>query len=122
MFRTLKIFQLIIALAILIIFFKYEDIIDGYKVIFLSFSAFFRIGMRILNVIDLLVLDFLMSVVLILILPIITYILRKRIKFLKLNVQYHSFSLIVISFLFVFAPLVTSVHPNFQKNFFKTIS
>ncbi len=60
--------------------------------------------------------DLFISVTVFTLLPIVIFIVRKRIKILKMKISFSSLVIMLLLFGLLFAPIITNYNPNFQKN------
>ena len=69
-----------------------------------------------IRLMDLRLFDALLSSILFIIIPIILFIFRKKLLWLKHSLSFSSLVLLLLFFAFVFAPLITDENPEFQKD------
>lgn len=106
----------LLALLILILVFRYELVLNTYLLfvffIKLLFADYFvASGQFSLNIFD-----YFLSAFLIIIIPLVMIIKRNSFQFLNTRISYTSVTVILLLIVYVFAPLITSSHPEFQKN------
>lgn len=111
-----KIWQILIFLVIIIILFRLSRIIFGLKFIWLFFLSIIQADFDAFSILDLQLIDILVSILLILIIPIIIFATRNKFRLFQFHSDLYSTFLILILFAFVFAPLMTNINPNFQKD------
>ncbi|MDR3667521.1 MAG: ABC transporter permease [Ignavibacteriaceae bacterium] len=104
------------SVLILILVFRFEYIINSFLLLFYFIKLFFTdysiaAGQCTLNLFDCF-----LSAILIIILPAVIVIYRKSLRFLNSGVSFSSITIIILFILYVFAPLITTSHPEFQKN------
>ena len=69
-----------------------------------------------IRLMDLRLFDALLSLILFIIIPIMLFIFRKKLDWLKHSLNFSSLVLFVLFFAFVFAPLITDENPEFQRD------
>lgn len=113
---TLKIWQLIIILCIILLTFQFSLIIDllslGISYLIFLISDFQKA--KALFTVELV--DYLFACFLLIILPIYLFLRGRKYSIFKARLSFAASILVILSFLFIFAPLVTTTHPDFQKN------
>jgi peptide/nickel transport system permease protein len=60
--------------------------------------------------------DYFLSALLIIIIPTVIYIKRNAFHFLNTRISFTSFTIFLLLIVYIFAPLIASSHPEFQKN------
>jgi peptide/nickel transport system permease protein len=80
---------------------------------FLLLTNDFQVAIQIL---DLRLLDVLISVALFILIPVIFLLFRKNLKWLSVIINFSSTILILLLLAFIFAPLITDENPEFQKD------
>ncbi|NOX65099.1 MAG: ABC transporter permease [Chlorobi bacterium] len=116
MLARIKIWMVIILLLLFLIVLRFQLISGGIKLLYLFIISLFSNPGEVWIQLDFSTVDLFTSVILIFAIPIIIYKVRNRWKFLGRNVSLISFSIIVISLIFVFAPVITNYNPNFQNS------
>jgi len=116
MLTRLKIWMIIILLLLFLIVLRFQLISSGIKLLYLFIISLFSNPSEVWRQFDFATIDILTSVILIFTIPVMIYKNRNRWKFLGRNVSLISFSIIVISIIFVFAPVITNYNPNFQNS------
>ncbi len=108
--------MIIILLLLFLIVLRFQLISSGIKLLYLFIISLFSNPSEVWRQFDFATIDILTSVILIFTIPVMIYKNRNRWKFLGRNVSLISFSIIVISIIFVFAPVITNYNPNFQNS------
>ncbi|VAX21788.1 Dipeptide transport system permease protein DppC (TC 3.A.1.5.2) [hydrothermal vent metagenome] len=103
-------------LLLLLIVLRFELINGGIKLLYLFIISLFSDPGKVWIQLDFSTIDLLISVILIFTIPVIIYKVRNRWEFFGRTVSLISFSIIVISIIFVFAPVITNYNPNFQNS------
>ena len=106
----------LLSALILILVFRYEIVFNSILLLFffikLLFSDYFvASGQFSLNIFD-----YFLSALLIIITPAIIIIKRKSFPFLSAGISFTSFTVILLLLGYIFAPLITTSNPEFQKN------
>jgi peptide/nickel transport system permease protein len=60
--------------------------------------------------------DYFISVILIVLLPIVTFYKLKHKKLFRVKLDFSSFIITILLLVFIFSPLISYTHPDFQKN------
>lgn len=112
----IRIWHWILFIWIALLAFRFEAIIDllhlWYSYTVFLFSDF---GSAI-DILDFRLIDGLLSIKLFIILPVVIFIFRKKLLFLKTQVNFAYAILILLLSVFLMAPLVANENPEFQKN------
>ncbi len=112
----IKLWHWILFIWIALLAFRFEAMINllhlWYSYAVLLFSDF---GSAI-DILDFRLIDGLLSIKLFIILPVVIYIFRKKLLFLKTHLNFAYAFLIVLLAVFLMAPLVANENPEFQKN------
>ncbi len=111
-----KIIHWIIFLWLLLIILRH-DVIIGYFSLLLNFiSLFFTDTASVISVLNFSFVDAsLSSIVFLLILPLLI-VIRKRLHFIHARLNFTFAFLITITFVFLFAPIISNENPEFSKN------
>lgn len=112
----IKILHFILLLWLLVVIFRFDTIIDAAGFLFLSAQLIFTKTRFILDQLDFSLIDFIISVKLIFLLPFILYIFRKKAAIIFRSLNLSSSVVILLLFGFIFAPVISNVHPDFYKN------
>lgn len=111
-----KVWHLFIALCITLLIIRFTSVID---LIFLFFSYIILLVSDFSNAISQInfeLLDYLASVTLLIFSPLMIFFkLRKR-KIFQAHLDFASAVMVMLIFVFIFSPLISSSHPDFQKN------
>lgn len=111
-----KIWHLLSFFWFIIIFFRAELLIDLTTIwakYFLLFISDFNSAMQLL---DFSLFDALLSIKLFIIIPIIFFLYRKKIIWLKAALNFSALTLVLLLLAFIFAPIITDENPEFQKD------
>jgi peptide/nickel transport system permease protein len=111
MFSKIKIWHIIVFLCGTLLIFKYDQIYNiflllGSNMEWFSYRSFFFSA-------D--ITDYYVSGILIVLLPFFAILLRKEIVF-RNKLNFNSLVIVVLLFLFIFAPLLTDTHPEYQRD------
>ena len=116
MFSKIKILHLVILLITITIVFNAYYLINLVQLYF-HFIYLFIVGTgSILNQIDFRFIGTLFSMILIFAIPIFILLSRKFRHILSINISFSGVVLTLLFFAFLFTPLITKRHPDFQKN------
>jgi peptide/nickel transport system permease protein len=69
-----------------------------------------------IQLLDLRLLDVLISVALFILIPVILLLFRRKLKWLSVNINFSSTILLLLLLAFIFAPIITDENPEFQKD------
>jgi len=112
----LKIIHWVVFLWLLLIILRFDLIIDYVSLILSYTSLFFSDTSSALNVLNFSLVDASLStLILLMIVPLILFF-RNRLPFLKSKLNFSFAFLIVLGFVFLFAPIITNENPEFSKN------
>ncbi len=116
----IKNWHLVIAICLLVFIIKINLILNTYTLIITIFELFIKnYNLAILHF-DLSLIDIITSSVLIVIFPIVSFYLRHKLKVLDTKINTTFLFLVILLMFFIFAPLISSVNPDFQKNLNET--
>ena len=101
---------------ILILVFKLEIVFDSFLLLFFFCKLFFTDYSIAVGQITFNLFDYLLSALLIILLPVVIIIKRNSFFFLNSGISFTSFTVILLLICYIFAPLITSSNPEFQKN------
>lgn len=111
-----KIWQLIIALCVIVFVFQFTLIINllslGISYLIFLLSDFQKAK----ALFDFELIDYLFACFSLIILPVYLVLRGRKHLIFKTRLSFTASILVTLSFLFIFAPLVTNTHPDFQKN------
>lgn len=116
MFKKLTINRTIIILFTLLLLVRYEMIFNGIKLLFYILMEAVSNPSKTFSQIDLLTLDYLISIILLLVIPIILFIISNNFKLFILKIEISYFIFIILLFSFAYAPLITNFNPNAQPD------
>ena len=120
MFSKIKILHLVILLIAITIVFNAHYLIALVK-LYSQFIYLFIAGEgNILNQLDFRFIDAFFSLIMIIIIPIIILLSKSFRKILSISISFPGVVLTLLFFTFLFTPLVTNKHPDFQKNILVT--
>ncbi|MDP2366533.1 MAG: hypothetical protein Q8M94_22490, partial [Ignavibacteria bacterium] len=116
MFSKIKIFHLVILLIISTISFNAYYLINLVQ-LYIQFIYLFVNGTEnILNQIDFRFIDSFASMILIIAIPILILLSKRVRNILSISISFSGVVLTLLFFTFLFTPLITKKHPDFQKN------
>jgi peptide/nickel transport system permease protein len=95
---------------------RFELLIDLIELWFNYFLFTIRDFKTALQIIDFNFFDALLSIKLFILLPVLAFILHKRLKWWKEKINFSITMLLFLLFAFLFAPLITDSNPDFQKD------
>ncbi|MBL1212138.1 MAG: ABC transporter permease [Ignavibacteriae bacterium] len=114
--NKVKISSLVFILSIILLLFRFETEFNILS-LFISYILLLLSDFRItINLTSLKLLDYFLSAVLLLALPILSIVLRKKFNAVSVHLNFTNISVAVIIFVILFAPIITNKNPNFQKN------
>lgn len=105
----------ILSLSLLLLILRYDFVLQIYSLLFEWFNLLLSDFLNALNIIDFSIADHFVSALLIIIIPLLVISLRTKKVFTE-PLTYPYTIMISLIFVFLFAPLITKVHPEFQKN------
>ena len=111
-----KIWHLLILLWIGILILRFELLINIFEMIFNWVFLLFNNSETAFAQLNFDLTDYIISGKLFIILPILFFILRKKLIFLKHEISFASLFIIFLTASFLFAPLITNRNPDFYKN------
>lgn len=114
MIAKLQIRTVILLLLLFLIIVRFQIVSDGFELFIFLILGLFENPSETLSQIDNPSLDLLSSVLLVLLLPILLIGFKDKIKVIQKNISVLSFAISIIGISFVFAPLITDSHPNYQ--------
>lgn len=112
----IRIWHWILFIWIALLAFRFETMIDLVN-LWYSYAAFFfsDFGSAI-DILDFRLIDGLLSIKLFIFLPVVIFIFRKKLLFLKVQLSFSYAVIILLLAVFLMAPLVANENPEFQKN------
>ena len=112
----IKIIHWIIFLWLCILILNYDLIFEYLSLIISYFNLLFRNSSSALTFLSFSLFDVsLSSIIFILLIPLL-FIFRNRLKFIWSKLNFSSAFLVLLGFIFLFAPLITDENPEFSKN------
>jgi len=112
----IKIWHFILLVLALIIAISFSYIIDLLFVFVVLIKSFFTNTDDVYSQLNLTVLDNIISLLLIILLPVFIFSSSKVKKLLAQPLKFSNLILVLLAVSFLFAPIVTTRHPDFQKN------
>ena len=122
MIAKLQIRTVILLLLLFLIIVRIQIVSDGLELFIFLILGLFENPSETLSQIDYSSLDLLSSVLLVLLLPILLIGFKDKIKVIQKNISVLSFAISIIGISFVFAPLITDSHPNYQYDYHSTVT
>ena len=116
MISKIKIWHFILLIIALIIIFRFSHLLELINLLVQIIKSIFLNTESTLAQLNLSVIDSIVSLLLIILLPIIIISSNRLKKLLSQNLRISNSILVVLAFFFLFAPLITKQHPDFQKN------
>ena len=112
----LKIFHWVLSLWLLIIILRFNLVVDYLLLLFNFFGLLVKDTRSALAILNFSFIDSVLSSVLfVLVLPII-FLFKKKIHFLERKINFPSALLVVLCFIFLFAPVISNENPEFSKD------
>lgn len=108
--------MVVISLLLVLLILRFYAVLGGIELLFSFILSLFQNPKEVFNQLDFQTVDIFISVGLIFAIPFLSYRLRNRIALLNYKVSLISFSIMIISMIFIFAPIITDYHPNFQNS------
>ena len=116
MLKKIKILHLVLALCSIIILLRFNLILKSYLLIFYYFKIIFSDTTIAYHQLSLPYIDIIVSALLIIFIPVWLLFKGKSFKIFQTKVNFSSLILVLLSFIFIFAPLISNFNPDFQKN------
>jgi peptide/nickel transport system permease protein len=101
---------------ILILVFRWKIVFNSFVLLFLFIKLFFTDYSVSAGQFTFSLFDYFLSALFIIIIPAIIIIKRKSFPFLSAGISFTSFTVILLLLGYIFAPLITTSNPEFQKN------
>ena len=114
MHLKIKIWMVIATLLFLLIAMRAHLVLNGLELLFSFLVALFENPNYAFIQLDFQTTDLLISVVLILIIPVLLFLFRNRFEVLNRQTSLISLGIIIISMIFIFAPVITNYHKTFK--------
>ena len=111
-----KVWHLFIALCITLLIFRFASVID---IILLFFSYIILLASDFSNAVsqtNFEFIDYLVSGILIILLPLMIFFKFWKLRIFQTSLDFATAVIVVLLFVFIFAPLISGSHPDFQKN------
>ncbi len=112
----IKIWHFVLVLSVIIIIVRFNLLLNTFLLFIKLIKLFVTKPSLAFQQLNLSMLDSFVSFFLILIIPIFSFIKRKKIGALFNTINFTSFIIIILMFFFCLAPLIANSNPNFQKN------
>lgn len=116
MLTKIKIWHFILLITVLIIVLRFSHLIDLLNLLIVIVQSLFAKNENVFSQLNFSVIDNIVSLTLIIIIPILILGSRKTKKLLSQQIKFSSTILVLLVIFFLFAPIVTNQHPDFQKN------
>lgn len=116
MLTKIKIWHFILLITVLIIVLRFSHLIDLLNLLIVIVQSLFAKNENVFSQLNFSVIDNIVSLTLIIIIPILILGSRKTKKLLSQQIKFSSSILVLLVIFFLFAPIVTNQHPDFQKN------
>lgn len=116
----LKTWHLIAAICLLLLVLRYNLVIKTYSLLILFSRILIGDYSKAIYQIDFSLIDYFVSAIFIIVIPILVILLRRRIKLFSITLNFTSSIIIILGSFFIFAPLAVSSNPNFQQNISET--
>ena len=112
----IKIWHFILLIIALTIVFRISHLLELSNLFFVIIQSFFQGTKNVFTQLNFWLVDSIISLLLIVVLPIILISSSKLKKLFSQNLKISNAILVILVFCFLFAPLITTQHPDFQKN------
>lgn len=116
MLTKIKIWHFILLIIVLIIVLRFSHLIDLLNLLTVIVQSLFAKNENVFSQLNFSVIDNIVSLTLIIIISILILGSRKTKKLLSQQIKFSSSILVLLVIFFLFAPIVTNQHPDFQKN------
>ncbi len=120
MTSKLKIWHLIIAICIALLLLNYGLVIKTFSLIIIYLQILLENHPNEIIPIEFSLIDSFASAILVVIIPVFVFLLRKRVKIFYVPLNFTSAAIIILISFFIFAPFAASSNPNFQQNISET--
>ena len=108
--------MVVVALLLILLILRFQVILNGVELFFAFILALFENPEEVLDQLDFQTVDLCISVGLIFAIPFFIFRLKNRFGILNHQISLISFGIMIISMIFIFAPIITDYHPNFQNS------
>ena len=112
----IKIWHFILLIITLTIIFRLSHLLELSKLFILIIQSIFLGTKNVFAQLNFSLIDNIVSLLLIIILPIVLVSSKRLKKLFSQNLRISNSILVILIFCFLFAPLITTQHPDFQKN------
>lgn len=116
MISKIKIWHFILLIIALIIIFRFSHLLELINLLVQIIKSVFLNTESALTQLNLSVIDSIVSLLLIILLPILIITSNRVKKLFSQRLRISNSILVILIFFFLFAPLITTQHPDFQKN------
>ena len=116
MISKIKIWQFILLIIALIVILRFSHLLELSNLFIVVLQSLFLNTDNVLAQFSFSLIDSIVSLLLIIILPIIIGSSKRLKKLFSQNLRISNSILVILIFCFLFAPLITTQHPDFQKN------
>lgn len=114
--KGIKIWHFLLFIWILILLLRFEQLLNTYELILAWIILLFNNSGTALSQLNFNLLDSVFSGIMFIVIPVLSYIYRKKLGFLFEQIFPAAFFLILLITCFLFAPLVSNKNPDFYKN------
>jgi len=112
----LKIWHLLVTFCIILIIVRFITITKIFALQFSYTTVLFTDYSNAINHLDFELIDYFVSGILVIALPLIIFFRFKDRKFLQSKLDFSSFVIGILFLIFIFSPLISQSHPDFQKD------
>ena len=116
MLKKIKISHYLLFLWAALIIIRFNLICNGFYFLYKYIQLFFIDFNFAYRITDTPQLDIIISLILIVVVSVVVFLFKKRIKFLNRGINFSNCFLMLLLFFFLFAPIITNENPDFQKN------
>ena len=106
----------LLSFLLLILVFRWEIVTDSFVLLFYFIKLFFTDYSVAAGQISFSIFDYFLSALLIILIPALIIIKKNSFSFLKNEISFTSFTVILLLICYIYAPLITTSNPEFQKN------
>jgi peptide/nickel transport system permease protein len=112
----LKIWHLLVTFCIILIIARFITITKIFALLFSYTTVLFTDYSNAINHLDFELIDYFVSGILVIALPLIIFFRFKDRKFLQSKLDFSSFVIGILFLIFIFSPIISQSHPDFQKD------
>lgn len=116
MFPKIKIWHFILFVFLMLIVARFSILLKLINLLFVIVYSIFKGSNEVLSQLNFSVVDNILSLLLIILLPILLITSKKIRRPLSQGLNYSNSVLLILAFCFLFAPIISLQHPDFQKN------